>query len=200
MGGRDGPKLRRLGFMARRAYEPSSSPLVFASRGSARNLHEIFESVASKKFHSMEEACEIEEDCDRPRSPRPWLGRVKRGIFRPIHCIASTSSKIFRPFVKLENAKRPLTTGMVATEKAWDLEMIMMIKKAAWLNDNFFVCLVFGVRAPVSFSLLSSFRFLSNIWACIQRNWADVWALNYVLGTSGPNEAILGRLLGLSSG
>ncbi|BBH04140.1 hypothetical protein Prudu_015201 [Prunus dulcis] len=139
MGGRDGPKLRRLGFMARRAYEPSSSPL-------------------------MEEACEIEEDCDRPRSPRPWLGRVKRSIFRPIHCIASTSSKIFRkgifhalllvwfltpkqnehgiskresfrileamcerPFVKLENAKRPLTTGMVATEKAWDLEMIMVI-------------------------------------------------------------------------
>ncbi|ONI09266.1 hypothetical protein PRUPE_5G227400 [Prunus persica] len=86
----------------------------------------------------MEEACEIEEDCDRPRSPRPWLGRVKRSIFRSIHCIASTSSKIFRPFVKLENAKRPLTTGMVATEKAWDLEMIMMIKKAAWLNDNFF--------------------------------------------------------------
>ncbi|PQQ15550.1 hypothetical protein Pyn_28943 [Prunus yedoensis var. nudiflora] len=50
MGGRDGPKLRRLGFLARRAYEPSSSPLVFASRGSPRNLHEIFESVASKKF------------------------------------------------------------------------------------------------------------------------------------------------------
>ncbi|KAH0975993.1 hypothetical protein GBA52_017892, partial [Prunus armeniaca] len=99
----------------------------------------------------MEEACEIEEDCNRPRSPRPWLGHVKRSIFRPIHCIASTTSKIFRPFVKLENAKRPLTTGMVATEKAWDLEMIMMMKKATWLNDNFFVCLVFGVCAPVSF-------------------------------------------------
>ncbi|PQQ15551.1 hypothetical protein Pyn_28944 [Prunus yedoensis var. nudiflora] len=26
-----------------------------------------------------------------------------------------------RPFVKLQNAKRALSTGMVATEKAWDL-------------------------------------------------------------------------------
>ncbi|CAL2262345.1 unnamed protein product [Prunus armeniaca] len=50
MGGRDGAKLQRLGFLARRAYEPSSSPLVFASRASARNLHENFESVAWKKL------------------------------------------------------------------------------------------------------------------------------------------------------
>ncbi|KAL6278554.1 hypothetical protein ACE6H2_022155 [Prunus campanulata] len=64
MGGRHGLRIRR--WRSKKFVHTNRRRRPWCSR-SARNLHEI--------------------------SPRPWLGCVKRSIFRPIHCIASTSSE-----------------------------------------------------------------------------------------------------------
>ncbi|PQQ09228.1 hypothetical protein Pyn_31373 [Prunus yedoensis var. nudiflora] len=72
----------------------------------------------------------IPEACDLPRSPRARLGCVKRSIFRPINCIASTSSEDPQSkresFRILESNESEYLGGnevkVAAAERAWELE------------------------------------------------------------------------------